>query len=280
MIFSANLMKKIISILSITRPINVLITFAVVIVATIICSDSFKWSAEIFLAGLSAAIVAGGGNIINDYFDYEIDKINKPNRLLPLGLITRIEALSFYFVLSLLSILLSINISVEAFIIVSATNALLYFYSAALKKIPLLGNLVVATCTALAFIYGGVVAGNIYAAIFALLVNLIREIIKDIEDIDGDKKNQLETYPIKYGIKKSKALLIGLLIVLFTATMIPIILKLYNIEYFIIVMFFVNLPLIYLIREISSKQFLINISKLSAFTKLIMIFGLIAIYLG
>lgn len=277
-------MKKIISILSITRPINVLITFAVVIVATIICSDSFKWSAEIFLAGLSAAIVAGGGNIINDYFDYEIDKINKPNRLLPLGLITRIEALSFYFVLSLLSILLSINISVEAFIIVSATNALLYFYSAAFKKIPLLGNLVVATCTALAFIYGGVVAGNIYAAIipavFALLVNLIREIIKDIEDIDGDKKNQLETYPIKYGIKKSKALLIGLLIVLFTATMIPIILKLYNIEYFIIVMFFVNLPLIYLIREISSKQFLINISKLSAFTKLIMIFGLIAIYLG
>jgi len=238
----------------------------------------------IFLAGLSAAIVAGGGNIINDYFDYEIDKINRPNRPLPLGLISRREALSLYFVLSVLSMLISFKISVEAFIIVSATNVLLYLYSAALKKIPLVGNLVVSTCTALAFIYGGIVAGNIYAAIipavFAFLVNLIREIIKDIEDIDGDKKNRLETYPIKYGIEKSKALLITLLIFLFTATSIPILFRLYKIEYFIVVMFFVNLPLIYFIREIASKQFLNNISKLSWLIKLTMIFGLIAIYLG
>lgn len=277
-------MRKIIAILNITRPVNVLITFTVVIVAAIISSDSFKWSTVIFLAGLSAAIVTGGGNVINDYFDYEIDKINRPNRPLPLGLISRKEALSIYFVLSVLSILLSIQISIGAFIIVSVTNVLLYLYSVALKKIPLIGNLVVSTCTSLAFIYGGIVVGNIYAAIipavFAFLVNLIREIIKDIEDIDGDKNNRLETYPIKYGIEKSKTFLIALLIFLFIATSIPILFRLYKIEYFIIVMFFVNLPLIYFMREIASEQFLNNISKLSSLIKLTMIFGLIAIFLG
>ena len=277
-------MRKIIVIINITRPLNVLITFAVVIVAVIISSEYFVFTEEIFLAALSAALVAAAGNIINDYFDYEIDKINRPNRPLPLGLISRSEALSLYFVLSVLSMFISINISVEAFIIVSATNVLLYFYSAALKKIPLIGNLVVSTCTALAFIYGGVVVGNIYDAIiptvFALLVNLIREIIKDIEDIDGDKKNRLETYPIKYGIENSKTLLIALLIFLFTATSIPTLFRLYKIEYFIIVMFFVNLPIIYFISEIASKHFLNNISKLSSLIKLTMIFGLIAIFLG
>ncbi len=277
-------MKKIIAIVEISRPVNVLITFAVVIVAAIICSDTFQFSTEIFLAAISAAVVAGGGNIINDYFDYEIDKINRPNRPLPSSLITKRETLSLYFLLVALSIILSLYISIEAVAIVLATNVLLYFYSSTLKKIPLIGNLVISACTALAFIYGGIVVGNIYSAIipavFAFLVNLVREIVKDIEDIEGDKKNHLETYPIKYGIEKSKALLIVLLIFLFIATIIPIVFRLYRIEYFIIVMFCVNLPLIYFIREITSDHFLKKISNLSTMLKFTMIFGLLAIYLG
>ncbi len=277
-------MKKIIAIVEISRPVNVLITFAVVIVAAIICSDTFQFSTEIFLAAISAAVVAGGGNIINDYFDYEIDKINRPNRPLPSSLITKRETLSLYFLLVALSIILSLYISIEAVAIVLATNVLLYFYSSTLKKIPLIGNLVISACTALAFIYGGIVVGNIYSAIipavFAFLVNLVREIVKDIEDIEGDKKNHLETYPIKYGIEKSKALLIVLLIFLFIATIIPIVFRLYRIEYFIIVMFCVNLPLIYFIHEIASDHFLNKISNLSTMLKFTMIFGLLAIYLG
>jgi len=73
-------MKKILAIIEISRPLNLLITFAVVIVSAIICSEEFKFTATILFGAISAMLVAASGNIINDYYDYKIDKINKPDR--------------------------------------------------------------------------------------------------------------------------------------------------------------------------------------------------------
>ena len=200
-------MKTLFAIIEITRPVNVLITFAVVIVSTIICSDEFNINTTIVLAGLSASFVAAGGNIINDIFDLEIDKINRPRRVIPSGRINKVTAKVMYITTSFVAILLAYLISSAALVIVLTTILLLYLYSLKLKQIPLLGNLAVAFCTALAFIYGGIAVGNwegaIIPAIFALLVNFIREIVKDIEDIDGDNKNGISTFPIKYGLSYS-----------------------------------------------------------------------------
>lgn len=277
-------MEKIIAILNITRPVNVIITFSVVIVAAIISSEYFVLTGEIFLAAISAALVAASGNVINDYFDFEIDKINRSFRPLPAGYLNKNEALFIYIFLSSLAIIISIVISLKAFAIVFITSILLFFYSFYLKQKPLVGNIIVSTSTALAFIYGGMLVGNIalslIPAFFAFLINLIREIIKDIEDIEGDRKNNMKTFPIKFGIEKSKFILLVLLILLFLATLVPVLFKFYKIEYFIIIMFFVNLPLVYFFRTITSEQFLNNISKLSMLIKLTMISGLIAIYLG
>ena len=129
-------------------------------------------------------------------------------------------------------------------VIVITSIILLFIYSATLKKLPLIGNITVAFLTGLAFIYGGFASGNpvaaIVPAVFAFLINLIREIVKDIQDIEGDTKAGVITFPIKFGFKKSKILILIITISLILYTLYPFITELYKIEYFIVVMVFVN----------------------------------------
>ena len=171
----------------ITRPVNVLITFLVVIVGALICIISYYSIYKILLAAFSAALTAGAGNIINDIYDIEADKINHPERPLAKEIITINNAWVEYFFLTLLAVAASYFINQTALAIVFLTSVLLYLYSARLKKIPLLGNITVAYLTGLAFIFGGVsvnnVSGAFIPAIFAFLINFIRELIKDMDDI-------------------------------------------------------------------------------------------------
>jgi len=277
-------MKKFYAILEITRPLNLLITFAVVYVSAIICSGIFHPTFNVLLACFSAVLVAAAGNIINDYYDFKIDKINRPSRPIPSGRLSKKEALILFIILIIIALLISYLISFEAVIIVSSTIVLLFYYSYYFKGVPLIGNIIIACCTAFVFIYGGIVVGNFKAslipALFAFLINLIREILKDVEDLEGDEKNQISTFPIKFGLPLTKKAISVLVFILLFATFYPFIFRLYKIEYFLIVMFLVNLPIIYLLREIYSKDFLSKLSKLSLSLKLIMIFGLIAIYMG
>lgn len=272
------------AIFEITRPVNVILTFVVYLVSVAICSPQFYLTSIVFFAGITASLVAAAGNIINDYFDIEIDRINRPNRPIPSGRINKNESLFLFCLLNSLALLIAFYISYIISVFIAATIIILFVYSAFLKKIPLIGNLVVAFCTALVFIYGGVVAGNIHEAIipaiFAFLINLIREILKDIEDIEGDRKLKLSTLPIKYGIEISKVIILIISLTLIAATIIPFLTYYYKIEYLIIVLFSVDLLLIYFLRELFSKQFLFILSKLSLMLKVIMIFGLISIYLG
>lgn len=277
-------MKKILAIIEISRPLNLLITFAVIVVSAVICSEGFKFTATILFGAISAMLVAASGNIINDYYDYKIDKINKPYRPIPSGRINRKESLIIYIQFIITSIIISSLVSIAALLLVIVTIALLFFYSLYFKRIPLIGNLAVSVSTGLAFIFGGIIVGNINAAIipagFAFLINLIREVVKDIEDMDGDKKNEIHTFPIIYGLKSTKTFLTFLSIILFISTLIPFVFSIYKIEYYLIILFGVNLPLIYFLREVYSKLFLKKLSKLSLMLKIVMMFGLLAIFLG
>ena len=178
-------MKKLLSIFEITRPVNLLFTVLVVFVAIIICSNDFIFNTTILLAISAAGFVTAAGNIINDYFDFEIDKINRPKRTIPSGRISKKEALILFIIFSTASLILSFLVSIEASFVVIITLILLFFYSAIFKGIPFLGNVIVALCTSLAFIFGGMVVQNIGTAIipavFAFEINLIREILKDID---------------------------------------------------------------------------------------------------
>lgn len=276
--------KTISSLFRISRPVNVLITLASIIVAAVICISGRFSINSITLAGISGALIAAGGNVINDIYDYQIDKINRPDRILPSGRLTKNDAFIFYLLLTVSGLSLSASINPTAFFIALSAVVLLFAYSYKLKKIPLAGNISIALITGLAFIYGGISVNNpVYAVIpffFAFFINLIREIIKDMEDINGDTSEGVLTYPGRYGFEKSKKLLLIFSLILILSTFYPYLSGLYKIYYFIAVIILVNPILVYVLLSIYKDHTRRNLNKLSFILKLNMIFGLTAIYLG
>ncbi len=278
------MIAKFYSVIKISRPVNAVITFATIILAGIICSNHILISKDLLLAAVSGMFVLSGGNIINDYFDIETDKINRPERVLPEGGLTKNQALTIYFLFSIFSLISAVQINLTATIIVILTIVLLFLYSFTLKKIPLVGNLLISALTGLAFIFGGVAVNNwkagLFPALFALLINFIREIIKDTEDVEGDKLTNVVTFPLKYGFNKTVKLIGFLILLLIIATSLPFFFHIYNIEYFIIVTITVNLILVYSFSLIFKKGEKANLRKISNLLKVGMLFGLFAIFAG
>lgn len=276
--------EKLTAVIKIVRPLNFLITFVSVFVAAFICRPDTILTLNVFLAALVASFVLASGNIINDISDVEVDKINRPERPIASGKITVTISYGVYIALVLISILISFFLNDIVFIIVLLSIVLLFVYSKYLKRIPLLGNITVAFLTGLVFIYGGVVIGNpsaaIIPAVFAFLINFIREIIKDMQDVDGDKLVNVVTFPIKYGFQKSKILILFITIMLILFTTYPFISKLYKIEYFVIVMVIVNPILVYSLKILFQNNSDNTLKKISNLLKLSMIIGLLVIYVG
>ena len=180
----------------------------------------FYGSALVFL---TVFLVTGAGNAINDYFDIEIDRVNKPRRPIPSGIISTSAA--FYFSLALFAAgtVSAFMINVPCAIIASFNSLLLIYYAKTLKRTAFLGNLAVGYLTGSTFIFGGAVffeSGGLESVfvlfLLATLATVAREIVKDIEDMDGDMKNGAHTLPIVIGARKAAyiAAFIGLVAVL------------------------------------------------------------------
>lgn len=273
---------KLLAYLKIIRPINVLITFLVVLVAILISQTGVMEISIYLLVPLSASLIAAAGNVINDIYDIETDRISHPERVLVLGNLDIKRAWLLNFLLNTTAVFITLFISKTLLVIAVLTIVLLYFYSTHLQKLPLIGNITVAILTGAAFLYGGVAVDNISSAIipavFAIMINLIRELVKDTQDMEGDLKNGYQTFPIKFGVLNTHKLIIALSIFLILMTLYPFFFHIYRIEYFIIVMLFVNPLIVYLIKIISSNKE--ALPKVSILLKINMIAGLIAIYLG
>lgn len=273
---------KLLAYLKIIRPINVLITFLVVLVAILISQTGVMEISIYLLVPLSASLIAAAGNVINDIYDIETDRISHPQRVLVLGNLDIKRAWLLNFLLNTTAVFITVFISKTLLVIAVLTIVILYFYSTHLQKLPLIGNITVAILTGAAFLYGGVAVDNISSAIipavFAIMINLIRELVKDTQDMEGDLKNGYQTFPIKFGVLNTHKLIIALSIILILMTLYPFFFHIYRIEYFIIVMLFVNPLIVYLIKIISSNKE--ALPKVSILLKINMIAGLIAIYLG
>lgn len=277
-------MKAKLSAISIVRPVNFFITVASVFVAALISSPEKIPILNVLLAALSAGFTASAGNIINDIFDLELDKINRPTRPLPSGILTINEAYILFLICFVISGILVVSIGQIVMIIVLLSHLLLFLYSKYLKRIPLVGNITVAFLTGLVFVFGGVVVENpstaIIPALFAFLINLIRELVKDMQDVEGDRAAGVITFPIKFGFQKTKYLITFITLILIPFTLYPFITQLYEIEYFVVVMVMVNSLLVFILKKLFEDDSIKNLNKMSNLLKLNMIFGLIAIYLG
>ena len=278
------LSEKILSYLKITRPVNVSITFIVVLTAIFISKKSELSIQIILLAPLAASLTAAAGNIINDVFDIGTDKYSHPHRIIVSGLISKKQAVYAYIISNTLALIISYYISFVIFTFVVVTAAILFLYSFSFKRLPLIGNVSIALLTGFAFIYGGLAAENpgaaVIPALFAFLINFIREMIKDIQDIEGDSKVGYRTFAIVYGLKKTQTLIFSLSIILIVFTIYPFVIQLYKIEYFILVMIVINPILVLCLKYLYDNELEKKLAKISGLLKLNMLIGLIAIYLG
>lgn len=193
--------------LEIIRPGNAVMAVIAVLLVMLITGN---FTLDAFLACFVVFIVTGGGNAINDYFDHKIDTINKPERPIPSGRIS-LKAAGIYS-LSLLATgtIVAFIIGILPGIVAFLTSVLLVYYAYSLKTKLLTGNFTVSFLTGLCFVFGGIVVGetltSIYLGFYAFLMTMAREIVKDMEDIVGDKKEGAKTLPITYGMKTSSIL--------------------------------------------------------------------------
>lgn len=260
------------------------ITALSVVLAFYIAQGELLFSSQIIIISIASMFSCAAGNVINDIFDFEIDKINRPDRELPSGRLTIRQARIIYFLLIATSLILANAAGLNFFIFVLCANVLLFFYSYLLKKILLVGNITVSIATALPLIIGGMAADNIddiiIPAAFAFFINFIREIIKDIEDTKGDMSGNSNSLAINFGEKTAIKIFSAVTFFFMILTTIPFFTNIYRIEYFLIIMIVVNPLFVYILKILYKSPELASYRKASGLIKLNMFLGIIAIVAG
>ncbi len=200
--------------LEILRPGNAVMAVIAVLLVMLI---SGNFTASAFLACFVVFVVTGAGNIVNDYFDYKIDAINKPKRPIPSGKISRKTAGIYSILLFIIGIIVGFYINFLLGMIAFLSSLLMVYYAYKLKKTVIIGNLSISFLTGLCFVFGGIAVGeiitSIYLGFYAFLMTMAREIVKDMEDVEGDKKEGAATLPIIYGTKLSSIIAASFMII-------------------------------------------------------------------
>ncbi|MFQ5863964.1 MAG: geranylgeranylglycerol-phosphate geranylgeranyltransferase [bacterium] len=275
--------SKLPSYFQLTRPINLILGVLSIFIGAFI-TGTIQPLANVLLACISGGLVMAGGYVINDYFDVEIDRANKPWRPLSSNQVKIQEAVIFSIILFVLGIFLSIFIHSIAFLVAVFTSLGLILYSAKLKRTVLLGNLAVSLFSALAFVYGALSVGRWRASLipagFAFLFHLGREIIKDVEDLSGDEACSAHTLPVRFGQKAAFVMATWVFAILIVFTFLPYLFGIYGKGYFWIVLIGVDLVLILTLVLIWSRPVGYNLARISMILKADMFVGLTAIYVG
>ncbi len=259
-----------------------------------------------FLLVISSVFIAAAGYIINDYFDINIDRINKPDKMVVEKIINRRWAILLHWIITTIGLIISLYIGFKTSFLIFIANVvctlLLWFYSTTFKKKLLSGNIIISLLTAWTVLVLYFAANIIYHSSsrlspdisiamnrifkfavlyggFAFIISLVREVVKDIEDMEGDTKYNCKTMPIVWGIPTSKVfagvwlvVLIGILsIVQFYALQLGwIIISFYS-------LLVVILPLIWILRQLYLAQNNHQYHQLSQIIKLVMLFGILSL---
>ncbi|MEQ8477371.1 geranylgeranylglycerol-phosphate geranylgeranyltransferase [Fulvivirga sp.] len=178
----------------------------------LLSNSSLVFSKEMALLSFSTIIIAAAGYIINDYYDVKIDLINKPKRVVVGRILKRRVAMIAHTVLNFIGIGIGLHLSWKLGALNFLCAFVLWLYSNQLKRIAFLGNLSVALLTGLSILIIGLFfePDNILImaySLFAFAFTLIREIIKDIEDLKGDSTFGCKTLPVVYGVRKTKSII-------------------------------------------------------------------------
>jgi len=263
--------------------------------------EAIKLSEGLFyLLVLASVCIAAAGYIINDYFDENIDLVNKLPKVIVGKFIKRRSAILLHAVLSVIGLLLSLYIGYKLrnpfipffnFIAIM----LLVFYSSTFKKKILIGNVIISLLTAWTILvltlaeYRFRISPHdivwqrllkvsfIYAA-FAFIISLIREVIKDMEDIEGDLRYGCKTMPIVWGLPVSKVFA-GVWIVVLVGTLVAIQLYIIQLGWWISALYtfaLITIPCMWVLKKLYKANTPADFHRLSSVIKLIMLAGIIS----
>lgn len=297
---------KLIHFINLIRWKNLLLLLLIQVLLKFVLFPKFNISFAIdtfhfFILSSATLLITAGGYIINDYYDIKTDAINKPNKAIVENFISKRTSIFFYVSITLIGLFLGIYISFYIdlpilsflFVLVATT---LFFYSSIFKRIALIGNITVALLIALSIIlipiFDVIPVLNdkqiveqlllikivlIYSC-FAFFINLIREIIKDIEDVDGDYSQGMKTLPIILGKKRTIKFTV-FLTVLFTILVVFTLALNQNINKYLLLygIMTITIPLIIFLVKLNGAESKKAFSKLSSLLKIIMLTGILTI---
>lgn len=248
----------------------------------------------------SLILITAAGYIINDIFDLKSDLINKPHKVIVSNYFSVESAQHWYLITNTSGIVLGIGLSLSiqkpsySFIFMGA-SLLLYFYSKTLKSKPFIGNMAVSFLIAFSIITLGlfdfdfeiknnsqklVIYVTLLLSAFGFLINLVREVVKDMEDINGDYNLKMSTLPILFGISRTKKIA-SFLCVFPLGLLLFIVVKyasIYKLTILYLVLFSM-VPLLYIALKLLSAKTKKDFKKLSMLLKLVMFLGINALLL-
>lgn len=254
-----------------------------------------------FLLILSSVLIAAAGYIINDYFDLNIDLINKPDKLIVQKVIKRRFAIIWHLILSSIGVAIGFYLDISTHVtLLGFSNlicvVLLFVYSISLKKKLLAGNiiislltawtvLVVTWCEARFFIFNPADA-NLHKIIrvtflytgFAFVISLIREAVKDMEDVEGDRRYGCKTMPIVWGFNASKIYVAVWLVILILALLVLMIYML-QLRWWFAILYctvLIILPLVSILQKLFTAKTPHDFHSLSTLVKLAMFTGIVS----
>ena len=270
------------------RPLNGVIVFISVFLGAFLAKGSISTLINVVIAAIAAFLLSSAGNAFNDFYDVETDRINKPSRPIPSGQVKRRSALMLAVVLFAIGTGLGLLINWLAFIVACVVSGLLVFYTIKLRQLSLTGNMVIGLLTGLAFIWGGIAVETRHAvslravipAVFAFLFTSGREIVKDIQDIRGDKAAGLLSLSVKWGQRKAMYASFIFLALVILISPFPYLLGTYSLYYLICVVLGVDLVLIYCMTILLTGLTKQNAARVANLMKFDIFIGLGAIYLG
>ena len=262
---------------------NIMIAFLSILLSAYLI-DVYDWY-NILVCMLLIFFSMSFANSMNDILDLKSDKINHPHRVICQGLISKKTAQA----LCCLSLLGSISIS---FLLTGLINKLFFYiilillvaYNFFLKKIALVGNLIIALLLSSVFIFSEFILTNqinvtIIPASLAFGLSFIRENIKDLHDYRGDQLSGMTTTPVLLGVKSSSIFISILIFILGTLFIYPYYYGLYGLKYLISLILFIEIPLLYSLFLLLNFQTIKTFKQLTNMYKILSIFGLVVIFL-
>ena len=283
-----HLLLKIISMFSVVRGYNIPIIALAQYLSAIFIMAPEKRALQVvldfnlFIIVIVSSLTIASGYIINNFYDSKKDLINRPNKSQLDRLVSQKTKLQVYFSVNFIVFLLAFFVSFRAVLFFSPYIFLIWFYSHKLKKMAVVGNLTAAFLAVLPFFAILLYYKNLYPQIFAhatflFLLLLIREMIKDLENIKGDIANDYLTIPVQYGENFSKKIITLLTV----ATIIPIyfLVELFEVGYMDIYFYVSMIILIFFLQKLWKSNTKPAYLKLHNILKFLVVSGVFCIVL-